>query len=53
MLLAASITNAIINISLLALPQTMIPKLQLLLRQKLAASGIFALGTLYAQPFFS
>ena len=47
MLLAATISNAIINISLLALPQP--PKLRLPLRQKLAVSGIFALGTLYAQ----
>ena len=48
MLLAATISNTIINISLLALPQPMLPKLQLPLRQKLAVGGIFALGTLYA-----
>ena len=48
MLLAATISNTIINISLLALPQPMLPKLQLPLRQKPAVGGIFALGTLYA-----
>ena len=51
MLLVATISNTIINISLLALPQPMLPKLQLPLRQKLATGSIFALGTLYAQPF--
>lgn len=50
MLLAATISNAIINISLLALPQPILPKLQLPLRQKVALGGICALGTLYAQP---
>lgn len=50
MLLAATISNAIINISLLTLPQPMLPKLQLPLRQKIAVGGIFALGILYAQP---
>lgn len=46
MLLTATISNTILNISLLALPQPMLPKLQLPLRQKLATGGIFALGTL-------
>ena len=50
MFLSATISNTIINISLLALPQSMLPKLQLPPRQKLAVGGIFALGTLYAQP---
>ena len=48
MLLAATISNTNINVALLALPQPMLPKLQLPLRQKLATGGIFALGTLYA-----
>ena len=52
MLLAATSSNAIINISLLALPQPMLPKLQLPLRQKIAVGSIFVLGTLYAQPIF-
>ncbi|KAK0511661.1 hypothetical protein JMJ35_006234 [Cladonia borealis] len=46
MLLAATISNTIINISLLALPQPMLPKLHIPPLQKLAAGGIFALGTL-------
>lgn len=53
MLLTATISNTILNISLLALPQPMLPKLQLPLRQKLATGGIFALGTLYAYPLLS